>query len=88
MALRKWLKRRSAIEPIIGHLKLDHRMDRNHLKGEMGDKMNALLAGSGFNIRKLLRAFLYPVLEWLRKGFLPQEWRSLSFDTGSMAILN
>lgn len=80
-ALRTWLKRRSAIEPIIGHLKLDHRMSRNYLKGKAGDKMNALLAGSGFNIRKLLRAFLFPVLERLLKRYFVCEGRySLSMN--------
>jgi IS5 family transposase len=59
----QWYKRRSAIEPIIGHVKSDHRMDRNYLKGEEGDKINAILAGCGFNIRKLLRA----ILLWLFK---------------------
>jgi len=53
-----WFKRRSAIEPIIGHVKSDHRMDRNYLKGETGDMINAILAGCGFNLRKLLRAIL------------------------------
>jgi len=53
-----WFKRRNAIEPVIGHTKNDHRMDRNYLKGPEGDKINAILAGCGFNIRKLLRAFL------------------------------
>jgi IS5 family transposase len=59
----KWYRRRSGIEPIIGHTKSDHRMDRNYLKGEEGDKINAILAGCGFNIRKLLRA----ILLWLFK---------------------
>ena len=59
----KWYRRRSGIEPIIGHTKQDHRMDRNYLKGEEGDKINAILAGCGFNIRKLLRA----ILLWLVK---------------------
>jgi transposase, IS5 family len=54
----KWYRRRSAIEPIIGHAKSDNRMNRNYLKGEEGDKINAILAGCGFNIRKLLRAIL------------------------------
>jgi len=52
-----WYKRRSAIEPIIGHLKSDCRMDRNRLTGKEGDRINALLAASGYNMRKLLRAF-------------------------------
>jgi IS5 family transposase len=55
----RWFKRRSAIEPVIGHMKGDHRMDRNYLKGTEGDRMNAILAGCGFNLRKLLRAFLW-----------------------------
>ena len=57
-SLRKWLRRRCAIEPIIGHLKSDGRLDRNYLKGIAGDKINALLCGSGANIRKLIAAFL------------------------------
>ena len=57
---RKWLRRRCAIEPVIGHLKSDGRLDRNYLKGEIGDKINALLCGSGANIRKLIAAFLCP----------------------------
>lgn len=48
-------KRRSAIEAMIGHLKSDHRLGRNYLKGLLGDKHNALLAGMGFNLMLLLR---------------------------------
>lgn len=55
----KWFKRRNAIEPVFGHLKADHRMDRNHLHGKDGDRINAILAASGFNLRKLLRAFFF-----------------------------
>ena len=55
--LRKRKKRRSAVELKIGHLKSDHRMDRNYLKGHEGDRLNALLAGIGANFRKLLTAF-------------------------------
>ena len=55
----RWFKRRSAIEPVIGHMKQDNRMDRNYLKGTDGDKMNAILAACGFNLRKLLRAFIW-----------------------------
>jgi IS5 family transposase len=52
---RKLLERRQAIEPIIGHLKADHRMDRCHLKGETGDRLHAVLCAAGYNIRWLLR---------------------------------
>ena len=55
-AIRKWWKRRSAIEPVIGHMKNDNRMNRNRLKGKLGDKINAVLSACGFNFRKLLRA--------------------------------
>lgn len=48
-------KRRSAIEAIIGHLKREHRLGRNYLKGSVGDTNNALLAGMGFNLMLLLR---------------------------------
>jgi transposase, IS5 family len=64
-SLRKLFRRRSAIEPIIGHGKQDHGLDRNHLKGEEGDKINALLVGCGFNLRKLLRAFSPARRNWL-----------------------
>ena len=54
-SLKRQLKRRNAIEPVIGHLKSDGRLDRNYLKGTLGDAMNALLVGAGHNIRLLLR---------------------------------
>jgi IS5 family transposase len=57
--LKKLMRRRAAIEPIIGHVKSDHRMNRNHLQGQDGDRMNAILAGCGFNLRKLLGAWLH-----------------------------
>jgi len=52
---RQLLKRRQAIEPIIGHLKADHRMNRCHLKGAEGDAIHAVLCAAGYNIRWLLR---------------------------------
>ena len=52
---KKSLKRRQAIEPIIGHLKADHRMNRCHLKGSNGDSLHAVLCAAGFNILWLLR---------------------------------
>ena len=58
-SLRKWLKRRSAIEPVIGHMKNDGRLGRNYLLGAEGDKINALLCGAGHNIRKLLAWLLF-----------------------------
>jgi len=54
-AQRKRRKRRSAIEPKIGHAKHDNRMNRCYLKGIEGDAMNVILAAAGANLRKLLR---------------------------------
>ena len=54
-AIRREMKRRAAVEPIIGHLKAEHRMGRNYLKGPDGDRVNAVLAAAGFNFSLLLR---------------------------------
>jgi len=52
--MRKRFRRRAAIEPVIGHLKLHFGMKRNFLKGEMGDVINANLAGAAFNFKRWL----------------------------------
>ena len=52
---KRALKRRNAIEPIIGHMKNDGLLRRNHLKGELGDALHAILCGAGHNIRLILR---------------------------------
>ncbi|MFM8933254.1 MAG: IS5 family transposase [Gemmataceae bacterium] len=66
---RKLLRRRSVIEPTIGHMKSDHRLERNFLKGKEGDRINALMAAVGYNLAKLLRAF-----GWLEE--MPTCWAS------------
>lgn len=53
-AIKRDIKRRSVIEPIIGHVKHDGLMGRNYLKGRKGDHLNAILAGIGFNFRQLI----------------------------------
>ncbi len=53
---RKNFGRRSAIEPVIGHLKNDFRLARNYLKGTMGDAINLLLAAAAFNCKKWMNA--------------------------------
>jgi len=52
---RKRKRRRSAIEPVIGHLKSDHRLRRCFLRGRIGDATNLLGSALGFNVSKLLR---------------------------------
>lgn len=54
-SLWRWMKRRAAIKPGIGHLNREHRMDRNRLKGVEGDRINTILSASGMNFRKLLK---------------------------------
>jgi transposase, IS5 family len=61
-ALRRALKRRNAIEPIIGHTKHDGLMGQNYLLGSTGDAMNAILAAAGHNLRIILRKLR---LSWL-----------------------
>jgi len=58
-SLRKWMKRRAAVEPIIGHLKSDYRLNRNHLKGKAGDRANVVLAAAAYNMAKLLAWFCW-----------------------------
>ncbi len=62
-SFRKWLNRRAAIEPIIGHMKNDGGAKRNHLLGQQGDQINALLMGIGFNLRKILRSMDLNILK-------------------------
>jgi IS5 family transposase len=56
-AIRREMRRRAAVEPVIGHLKDGHRMDRNYLKGRDGDRINAVLAAAGYNFSLLRRWF-------------------------------
>jgi len=56
--IKRDMRRRAAVEPVIGHLKEDHRMGRNYLAHSSGDAINAVLAAVGYNFRLLLR--------WLR----------------------
>ena len=55
--IRREMRRRAAVEPVIGHLKAEHRMDRNYLKGRHGDRSNAILAAAGYNFSLLIRWF-------------------------------
>jgi len=77
-SVRHWFKRRAAIEPVIGHMKQDNRMQRNHLKGKEGDKINALLSGCGFNMRKLIKVFLWP--KWIRQFFQNKRTENRNFQ--------
>ncbi|MDH6307082.1 IS5 family transposase [Parabacteroides sp. PF5-5] len=54
---RKAHKRRAAIEPIIGHLKTDHRLSRNFYKGDFGDAINVMLAAAAFNFKRVMNKY-------------------------------
>jgi hypothetical protein len=63
--IKRELRQRSAVEPVIGHLKSEHRMDRNYLWYRQGDSINAVLAAAGYNFRRLLgwlSRFLFQIL--------------------------
>lgn len=67
---RRWLKRRQAIEPAIGHTKSDHRMDRCWLKGAIGDALHAISCAAGYNIRWLMRAIAAQAAKAAKAAFL------------------
>ena len=67
-AIKREMRRRAAVEPVIGHIKNEHRMGRNYLAHAKGDAINAILAAMGYNFRQLLnwlRLFLRLLLAWL-----------------------
>jgi len=80
---RRQLKRRQAIEPIIGHLKIDHRMERCHLKGEQGDRLHAVLCAAGYNIKWLLRMIAKKGVPFLWRLFLRLQ---KGLDTGRFQL--
>jgi transposase, IS5 family len=69
--IKRELRRRSAVEPVIGHLKDDHRMGRNYLWHRSGDATNAILAAVGYNFRRLIR-WLSLLLCQILTSIIPQ----------------
>ena len=75
-AIKRELRRRAAVEPVIGHLKAEHRMGRSHLAHRKGDAVNAVLAAAGYNFRLLLgwlAILLRQILAALLKAPTPQD---------------
>ncbi|PHR95875.1 MAG: hypothetical protein COA78_29400, partial [Blastopirellula sp.] len=77
---KKRRKRRSAVEPKIGHLKTDNRMRRCFLKGLIGDAVNAVLAAAGSNLQKLLRLFQHALIYWLWSNLLKAQHEFFTAD--------
>ncbi|MFZ1106817.1 MAG: IS5 family transposase [Rhodomicrobium sp.] len=65
-AIKRLFRRRAAIEPVIGHTKSEHRMERNYLAHRAGDAANAILAAAGYNFRRLIRWLACFLLQQLR----------------------
>jgi IS5 family transposase len=71
-AIKRELRRRSAIEPVIGHMKAEGHLDRCYLKGQVGDAANAVLSAVGYNFRRILawlRILLRLILEHMIASF-------------------
>jgi len=88
--LRYSFKRRAAIEPIISHLKTDHRLGRNFYKGIFGDNINIMLSAAAFNFKRMMNnwkqvffALLEKFIFFLRKVFLSQ---TISLSQTEMAF--
>ena len=73
-SIRRELKRRNAIEPIIGHMKNDGLLRRNYLKGAEGDAINVILCGAGQNLRLILRQLR---IFWLKiRAAFDRHWQT------------
>ena len=91
---KKRLKRRQAVEPVIGHVKHDHRMSRCHLIGSLGDALHAIACAAGYNIRWLMRAMLRlglkglfaPLILWLW-ATLTLRWRAIGEITRQLIAI-
>lgn len=79
--MRQRFRKRAGIEPVIGHLKSDHRLGRSYLKGFVGDQINVLMAAAAFNFKKWMRLYFLPlktasllqeIFCWVRV-FIPQQ---------------
>lgn len=61
----KLFRKRAGIEPVIGHLKSDFRLDRNFYKGIKGDEINIMLAAAAYNIKRAMRALWLYIENWI-----------------------
>lgn len=66
---KKYFRKRAGIEPVIGHLKADHRLSRNFYKGIFGDNINIMLAAAGFNFKRMMNKWKVSFLSYLEQVF-------------------
>ena len=84
-SLWRWMKRRAAVEPGIGHLKHEHRMDKNRLKGTEGDMFNAVLSAASMNMSKLTKAIVN-LLRLIYIRLFKQIFEASSFNLKSSQV--
>ncbi len=77
---RKQFRARAGIEPVIGHIKHDHRMIRNYLSGELGDTLNTLLAAAGFNMKKMLNRLKAEAINFIYHIFMKKIFANIQLD--------
>jgi transposase, IS5 family len=77
---RKWFKRRASVEARIGHLKRNHGLGRNYLKGIKGDNINAMLAAAAYNLRLKLIDLVF-ICRFLKLTFLKNIFNYFLFST-------
>jgi IS5 family transposase len=73
--IKRELRRRAAIEPVIGHMKSEGHLGRNYLKGRLGDRINPILTAAGHNFRLILRwlrRLLRQILTAIIRALVPQ----------------
>ena len=71
---RKKCRARAAIAPIIGYLKTDFRMQQNYLLGEKGPQINAFMAATAWNLKKMMQKLKENMLQFIFRLFFPQDF--------------
>lgn len=83
---RKKFRRRAAIEPIIGHLKTEFRMEQNYLTGEKSPQINAFLAATGWNLKKMMeklkQEYLWPYFSFFEYVKLTPSKNQIALNFG------
>ena len=76
---RKLFRKRAAIEPIIGHLKSDHRLNRNFYKGLFGDAINVMLAAAAFNFKRAMAFLWVYIIGYIRKNIRSLKYTQIGY---------
>jgi IS5 family transposase len=77
---RKKFRARAGIEPIIGHLKTDFRMAQNYLLGENGIQINAFMAATAWNLKKMMEKLKEEFLQFIFKLLFQQIFQPIKYQ--------